>query len=86
MEIVFLRQAHKFIRNAEEKLKLQIKNEVEIIRNSPLSAGKKLTGKLKGFLSRRFTYRGVQYRLVYVVKDKITVVALGSRENFYERL
>lgn len=85
MEVVFLRQAHKFIRTAGKSLRARIREEVTLIQQNP-NTGEQLTGKLKGIYSHHFSYAGVQYRLAYKVVNNIVVIAVGSRENFYKKL
>lgn len=85
MKIVFLRQAHQFIKKADPALKEKIKEEVLYIAENP-KVGKALTGRLKALRSHRFRFVKTQYRIVYKVKDDLIVVAIGSRENFYRDL
>lgn len=85
MEIVFLRQAHRFIKKADLPLKEKIREEVLKIGENP-KIGKPLTGKLKKLRSHYFRFVRTQYRIAYEVKDNLIIVAIGTRENFYRDL
>lgn len=85
MEIVFLRQAHRFIKKADKPLKEKIKEEVLKIVENP-KIGEHLNGKLKNLRSHHFRFVRTQYRIAYMVKGNLIIVAVGSRENFYRDL
>lgn len=85
MEIVFLRQAHRFIWKAKRPLKKCIKAEVLLLLDDP-KRGKLLKGKLKGIRSYKFQYESVQYRIAYRVEGDLIVIMIASRENFYRDL
>lgn len=86
MEIVFLRQAYRFIKKADKGLKEKIKLEVLQIKEDP-RVGKLLNGKkLKGVRSHRFAYSKTQYRIAYKIENDLIIVFIASRENFYRDL
>lgn len=85
MEIIFLRQAHRFIRKADKPLREKIKSEVLKIKGDPYAA-EKLEGKLKQIRSHHFGFQGTQYRIAYQIIDNIIVISIASRENFYRDL
>lgn len=85
MEIVFLRQAHRFIKKADKPLKEKIREEVLRIGENP-KVGESLTGKLKNLRSHHFSFVRTQYRIAYEVKNNLIIVAIGTRENFYRDL
>lgn len=85
MEILFLRQAHHFIKKADLPLKEKIKEEVLKIKDNP-TLGEFLHGTLKGLRSHHFHFVRTQYRIAYFVKDNVIVVTIASRENFYRDL
>ena len=85
MEIVFLRQAHRFIKKADKPLKEKIKEEVLKIEFDP-KIGEQLNGKLKHLRSHHFRFIRTQYRIAYMIKNNVIVVAIGTRENFYRDL
>lgn len=85
MEIVFLRQAHRFIKKADKPLKEKIREEVLRIGQNP-KIGESLAGKLKKLRSHHFSFVRTQYRIVYEIKDDLIVVVIGTRENFYRDL
>ncbi len=85
MEIVFLRQAHRFIKKADKPLKEKLKEEVLKIGENP-SMGEQLSGNLKHLRSHHFRFIKTQYRIAYMVKNNVLIVAIGTRENFYRDL
>ncbi|MBU0981617.1 type II toxin-antitoxin system RelE/ParE family toxin [Patescibacteria group bacterium] len=85
MKIIFLRQAHRFIKKADPPLKAKIKDEVLKIAENP-KIGEALTGKLKQLSSHHFHFMKTQYRIAYRVKGDLIIVVVGSRENFYRDL
>ncbi len=85
MEIVFLRQAHRFIKKADKPLKEKIREEVLKIGENP-KIGEPLTGKLKKLRSHHFGFIRTQYRIAYEVRGDLIIVAIGTRENFYRDL
>ncbi len=85
MQIVFLRQAHRFIKKADKPLKEKIHEEVLRIGENP-KIGESLTGKLKNLRSHHFGFVRTQYRIAYTIKKDLIVVAIGTRENFYRDL
>jgi mRNA-degrading endonuclease RelE of RelBE toxin-antitoxin system len=85
MEIIFLRQAHRFVKKADSPLKEKIREEVLKIGENP-KIGNPLTGKLKKLRSHHFSFTGTQYRVAYEVRGNLIIVAIGSRENFYRDL
>lgn len=85
MQIIFLRQAHHFIKKADKHLKGKIKEEVLRIADNP-KIGKNLSGKLKALRSHRFTFTKTQYRIAYEIKDDLIIISIASRENFYRDL
>jgi mRNA-degrading endonuclease RelE of RelBE toxin-antitoxin system len=85
MEVKFLRQAHKYIKNTKGQLKNNIKEEVDKIMKDP-SIGEFLKGKLKTIQAHHFTNKGVNYRIAYQVKNNTIFIMIGTRENFYSDL
>ncbi len=85
MEIIFLRQAHHFIRKADKPLRQRIKAEILRIKQNPFLSDK-LHGKLKHIYSHHFSFKGTHYRIAYKVVDNIIVIMISSRENFYRDL
>ena len=85
MEIKFLRQAHKFIKNAKGNLKITIQIEVDKIIANP-SIGEPLDTPLKGIKARHFTYDRVSYRIAFRKKNNLLFIMIASRENFYKDL
>ena len=85
MELIFLRQAYKFIRKADKWLKAKIKEECLIIQENPYK-WEKLKWILKEILSHHFIYSKNHYRIAYKVIDNVIVIAIWTRENFYKGL
>lgn len=85
MEIIFLRQAHRFIRKTKKPLRDKMRLEILKIKKNPF-LGEKLSGRLKKIYSHHFTFKGIHYRIAYQVIDNIIVIAISTRENFYRDL
>lgn len=87
MEIRYLRQPLKFIKLANSGLKEKIKSEVLKISCNPYD-NPQLHFQLKGIYSNHFSYQGIQYRIAYKIENNILIIiiAIGSRENFYQKL
>ncbi len=85
MQVIFLRQAHRFIKRADTPLKAKIHEEIAKIQHDP-QCGELLTGKLKGIRSKHFFFVRTQYRIAYKIQNNILVIAIASRENFYRDL
>ena len=86
MEVIFLRQAHHFIKKSNKSLKEKIKEEVFKIKTEP-EIGRRLSGQvLKDIRSHRFIFSKTHYRIAYKVKDNVIIICIASRENFYRDL
>ena len=85
MEIIFLRQAHRFIKKADQPLKDKIKEEVLKIAQQP-KVGEQLSGKLKNLRSHHFSFVRTQYQIAYTIKNNLIIITIGIRENFYRDL
>ena len=85
MKVIFLRQAHHFIRRADKLLKNKIRFEVCKIQDDPFSA-EPLTGNLKGIYSHHFSFKGSQYRIAYQITENVIIITIATRENFYRDL
>ncbi|MBM4402586.1 MAG: type II toxin-antitoxin system RelE/ParE family toxin [Candidatus Cloacimonetes bacterium] len=80
--------AHKFIKKLPKNIRQKIYEESYKILINPY-VSEKLHGELRDCRSHNFRFRGVWYRVAYVVdeeKKKIVVVFAGTREGFYKRL
>ena len=85
MELIYLRQAHKFIRKANQDLRSKLELELLQIQQDP-QIGKLLRGNLASLRSYKFIFKKVNYRIAYYIKNNIIVVAIATRENFYKDL
>lgn len=85
MELIFLRQAHKFIKKSDPPLRLKLREELLKIKENP-RLGRKLAGTLKNLKSYHFGFVRTQYRIAYYLKDNIIIVTIATRENFYRDL
>ncbi len=85
MKIIFLRQAHRFIKKADQPLKDKIKEEVLKIADQP-KIGEQLSGKLKNLRSHHFRFVRTQYRIAYTIKNNLIIITIATRENFYRDL
>ena len=76
----------KKIRNRE--LKSEIKKAIDAIANDPYCGEAKM-GDLRGLFGYDVFYDGVNYEIAYTINDNcilITVIMVGTRENFYKEL
>ncbi|MBI4722269.1 MAG: type II toxin-antitoxin system RelE/ParE family toxin [Candidatus Stahlbacteria bacterium] len=82
-------RADKEIEKLDKKLRQIMRDRYFAeIAESPYTVGKRLMGNLKDFYSYRFSYQGVNYRIIYeILKEKLVVILMVStRENLYKRL
>jgi mRNA interferase RelE/StbE len=82
--IVYTREAKHAIDKLTNKVKLQVKTDIEHLADDPVS-GKSLTHELKGLWS----YRCGVYRIIYRIHHhEVTVMILtvGHRKDVYEKL
>ncbi len=65
---------------------LAIEDEVEKVLNDP-DIGKAKKGDLSGFNVHKFSFKGQQFLIVYLLEtNNIILYMIGSRENFYLKL
>ncbi|PJC37275.1 hypothetical protein CO046_01300 [Candidatus Peregrinibacteria bacterium CG_4_9_14_0_2_um_filter_53_11] len=86
MEVIFLRQPHKFIKKADEPLKNKIKEEVLTIKENPKIGAQLVGKKFKGLRSHHFVFVKVNFRIAYKLVGDLIIVYLSTRENFYRDL
>lgn len=82
------RTAHRVFKKLDDPVKQRIKQETARIAGAP-EASSLLKGLPLKVRSHHFILARVHWRIAYTVDEKakkITVVLLGVRENFYERL
>ena len=86
MNVAFERKAKKFIERAHQPLKEKIKQAVHAILADPFR-NRKCSGDLREYYKYKFTFQGVQYRIIYRIEsDTVIIAAIGTRENFYRNL
>ena len=78
----------KLIKKFSLKLREKVVTEAyEITEN--LYQHEKLSGPLSKFYSWHFYFKGIEYQIAYRVfnnENRIVIVLVGTRENFYEKL
>jgi len=82
--IVYTREAKRAIDKLNNKVKLQIKDNIERLAQEPTS-GKPLTHELKGLWS----YRCGVYRIIYQIHHHevmVLILTIGHRKDVYEKL
>ena len=81
--------AVKYIKKIRNKqLKSELKNAIMQIANDPYIGEAKM-GDLQGLFGYDVFYDSVNYEIAYTVKEKdilITIIMVGTRENFYNEL
>jgi mRNA-degrading endonuclease RelE of RelBE toxin-antitoxin system len=86
--IEMTKAAHRIYKKLDPPVQRRIKDETHKIAQAPHNAPM-LQGLPLSVRSHHFTFNGVNWRIAYVTDDvaaKLTVVLLGVRENFYDRL
>jgi addiction module RelE/StbE family toxin len=78
-ELLFTEQALLDIRKLQKFTKNQIKKALGKIANDPKSEGFELYRDLKGLWS----WHVGDYRIVYEIRDKIIIDAVGHRKDIY---
>jgi len=82
------RAAHRVYKKLDPPVQKRVKTEMAKVAENP-SAAPQLRGLPLPVRSHHFSHQGVQWRIAYTVDDavnKVVVVLLGVRENFYDRL
>jgi len=82
------RAVQKDLRGFERKLQDQLLKAFKTIA-ADLFSGEPLKGGLSVYRSLHISYQGKQYRIAYVIYQKlqtVVVIMIGPREKFYERL
>lgn len=65
-----------------------INDSLSKIQNDPYT-GIKLRGKFRDYYKYSINFQGVTYRAVYQIYDNekiVLIIAIGARENFYNKL
>lgn len=78
-----IKTVKKFLQDEKD----QFSNAIEDIRSNPQSGGY-LSSSLKKLRKWKYRTRNVPYRIVYeiIADERIDVIAVGKRKNFYDRL
>lgn len=88
-EIRFLPKAEKFIKKLKEKpLRQKVKTALEQIQTNPY-IGEMKKGDLSNIYGFDVFYHNINYEISYKIyeeKSIITVILIGTRENFYQEL
>lgn len=82
--VLYTSEARSFIEACDKKIKRQLKAAVERIAATP-EIGKRLTQEL----SRFWSYRSGNYRIIYRVSHSeivVVIVAIGHRSDIYEKM
>ena len=84
----FTNKALKGFKRLPRDIKAEIvKRSNELVEN-PLK-GSALNGELREYRSYHFSFRSVQYRIIYKIypeEQLINVIKAGTRENIYEHI
>jgi Cytotoxic translational repressor of toxin-antitoxin stability system len=82
--VLYTSEAQSFIEARDKKIKRQLKAAVERIAATP-EIGKRLTHEL----SRFWSYRTGDYRIIYQVSHSeivVVIIAIGNRRDVYEKM
>jgi len=80
--------AKKLIKKFSLELREKVMTEAYKITEN-LYQHEKLSGPLSKFYSWHFSFKGIEYRIAYQVfknENRIVLILVGTRENFYEKL
>ena len=83
-KVLYTSEARSFIEVCDKKIKRQLKAAVERIAVTP-EIGKRLTQELSKFWS----YRSGDYRIIYRVSHSevvVIIIAIGNRRDVYEKM
>jgi len=79
-ELIFTKEFFRKLKRLDRQVQIRILKGVKILEASPYT-GKRLEGRLIGFLSLR---QG-DYRIIYQIsKKKVIIVTVGHRKAIYE--
>jgi len=81
-KIVITETAFEQLKSIEPRIRKQIQNKIEILKNDPGKRGKSLRGLLSEYRSIRAA--GQRYRIIYKIEKEniiVIVVALGIRKD-----
>jgi mRNA interferase RelE/StbE len=81
--VLYTSEARSFIENCDKKILHQLKSAIERIAATP-EIGKRLTQEL----SRFWSYRSGDYRIIYKILHNeivVVIVAIGHRRDIYEK-
>lgn len=80
--ILLSRQAERFYKKLQEKVKNQVRESLVALENQP-RAGKRLHGDLK----TNYSLRVGKLRIIYTISEKdktIYIIAIGPRKTIYQ--
>ena len=81
--------AIKYIKKIRNKsLKAELKRAIDDIANDPYIGEAKM-GDLQGIFGYDVYYDSVNYEIAYIIREKeilVTIIMVGTRENFYSEL
>ena len=80
-DIEFRRSALKEIKKLDNPIRREMVFQIESCAEKPFK-GKSLKGDLTGYLSYNFTFKGVNYRIIYTINElakAITIEMAGTR-------
>lgn len=81
--------AVKYIKKIRNKsLKAELKKAIDDIANDPYIGEAKM-GDLQGIFGYDVYYDSVNYEIAYIIREKeilVTIIMVGTRENFYSEL
>ena len=88
-KLVYSPTAVKYIKKIRNKsLKAELKKALDDISNDPYIGEAKM-GDLQGIFGYDVYYDSVNYEIAYTVKEReilVTIIMVGTRENFYNEL
>ncbi len=86
--VQFTNKALKGFKRLPRNIKAEIMKRGNELIEDPLK-GDQLSGELREYRSHHFSFKSVQYRIIYKIYPEeqiINVIKVGTRENIYEHL
>ena len=88
-EIFLAPRAKKQYENFDRHIRDEIRSQLLSLEHEPYDKGNSIKGRKSELRYIKIAHTGVQYRAVFDIerdKNEVSIVFVGSRENFYKEL
>lgn len=82
------KNVEKYLNSIPKKMKEAFKEQLLVLEDSPREKGLTLKGEFRGLYRIKLSYKGVSYRAIYEVDDKVVkvlILLIDKREQIYEK-